>query len=275
METILVPTDFSEVAEKALYYALELARKKNSGLLILNAYTIEYPVSEVAFDVIDEIRRSAKNEAETKLKLLSTKIEQAGSINHELIALEGVPSDIILKTAKNKNSSLIIMGTKGYSTIANQILGSNAVAVIENAQCPVIAVPGNTVFSTIKKITFVTDYEDTEMESIEATIKLASLFGAQVNILHVATEGMLPEGNKAMMKTFMEKINKNTTYSNLSFQILHGVDLEESLDEYLETDPADLLAIYTHRHNFFKRLFRRSAAAHLVNYAAIPVLTFH
>ena len=42
MKNILVPTDFSENAENALYYAIDLAKRENAKIILLNAYQINY-----------------------------------------------------------------------------------------------------------------------------------------------------------------------------------------------------------------------------------------
>ena len=54
MKNILVPTDFSATAERALYYAIELAKKENAKLLLFHAYDINYTSGEIPYNVIEE-----------------------------------------------------------------------------------------------------------------------------------------------------------------------------------------------------------------------------
>ena len=57
MKTILVPIDFSEIADKALNYAIEIAKLTNAKIILFHAYHSPIMISEAAFIMpsLDEI----------------------------------------------------------------------------------------------------------------------------------------------------------------------------------------------------------------------------
>lgn len=275
MKTILVPTDFSKGAEKALYYAIEFAKKENAKLLILNAYSVNYPVAETPLYVVDEIKTAARAEAETKLKSLEAIIQHAGNISAEFHAEEGAPAQVVPGFAKDENVDLIVMGTQGVNSIANRVFGSTAAKVIEKAACPVITVPENCSFHTIKKITYATNYDKQDIRNLKLVTEFAGQLGAQVNILHLADEGMSPYYDKTTMERFMDKINKEIPYSDLTFQVLSSTDATDSFYKYINSNAADLLVLAPQHHTFFERLTGQSLTKKLAIHINIPLMAFH
>jgi nucleotide-binding universal stress UspA family protein len=275
MKTIIVPIDFSENADTALGYAVEFAKKESALLIVLHAYSVNYPSAEVSYSVMEEIRANAKREAEEQLKNNCLKNIKAGDISFTSIAVEGGAVSVVLETAKEKKADLIIMGTKGAGNVLNQIFGSTAAKVIEKASCPVIAIPSNIVYKPIEKITYATDYLNSDLSNLENIVEFAKPFAAQVNILHIANEGQSPEDDKAMMKSFMEKVNNKISYNNTSFQILNGDNIEQVLEDYLESNSADILAMSAHHRDFFDKILGKSITKHMAYYSTIPLMVFH
>ena len=60
INTIFVPTDFSEDADKALKYALELARKAKAKIIVFNSYEIPYSTSGMIVSVTDVLKEDAQ-----------------------------------------------------------------------------------------------------------------------------------------------------------------------------------------------------------------------
>lgn len=61
-----------------------------------------------------------------------------GEIHTELI--EGSPAEAIINVAKTRGSTVIVMGSRGISTIAELVLGSTSHKVTSHAPCPVLIV---------------------------------------------------------------------------------------------------------------------------------------
>jgi nucleotide-binding universal stress UspA family protein len=277
MKTILVPTDFSKNAENALFYAIELAKKEKSKIILLHTYLINYPVSYTSVDLIMEEKKEALEYSEHQLKAESMKITHAGEIAYEYISEESTPIDAILKVAKERKVDLIIMGTKGESNLANAIFGSNTAAVIEKAPCAVIAVPLEASFKAIKKITYATAYNHSDLFALIKVVEMAKLFGAQVNVLHIIETSKLESEReeKQKMKSFMNDANNSADYNNMSYQLLEGESVEEALEKYLDEDSTGMLVLSTHHRGFFRRLFGTSITKYMAYHSTVPLMAFH
>lgn len=275
MKTIIIPIDFSENADIALNYAAEFAKKQNALLIVLHCYSVNYPNAETPYSIIEEIKSDAHKKALFELNNAWLKLAGANAIEHSLIALEGDPKHVILDLAKEKNADLIIMGTKGAGSVLNQIFGSTAAKIIEKAACPVITVPSGTIVRLPQKITYATDYHDSDFLNLKSLVELAKLFSAQVNILHIANEGHSPQDDKTVLENFMKKVNSRIDYNNLSFQILTGENIEEVLERYLEDNATDLLVMSAHHRDFIDKILGKSVTKQMAYHSIVPLMAFH
>jgi nucleotide-binding universal stress UspA family protein len=136
-EHILVPTDFSEISQRALEYAKSVATRGNSELLLVH---VNPPISlitppEAAW--IDESEVVGRQEEQ---------LEQSGAAlrsegyRAEAISLTGPLYDELLSTIKHYKVDLIVLGTHGKSGVERLLLGSDAEAVLRHAPCPVLSV---------------------------------------------------------------------------------------------------------------------------------------
>lgn len=275
MKTILVPTDFSDNADNALYYAIELAKKENDKIILLHAYHIDYSNPAVPLDFTLEVKNNALSDSENQLKETSLKISYAGKIEFDCLSVEGDPLESILSTINNKNIDIVIMGTKGQTDFLGAIFGSVTAKVIEKATCPVIAVPAEATFKDIKKITYATAYNYSDVYALKKVVEIAKLFNAQVEILHVTDKANSQIFEKDLMKTFMDDVNHKIQYSNMSFQIYDGDNVEEALEEYIENDSTSILVMSAHQRGFFDKLFGKSVTKHMAYHSSVPLMAFH
>src|SRR5205085_5475679 len=98
-------------------------------------------------------------------------------------------------------------------------------------------------------------------------------FKAQINVLHISAGQTLDEKN--LLKNFMDKVNSKIPYFNLSFQLLNGDDIEEKIEEYLEQDSCNLLAMSTHERSLMEKLFGKSVTKKMAYHTKIPLMVFH
>ena len=139
--TILFPTDFSQGARAAMDYALSLARDYQAKLILL--YVIQdisiaewyIPSSLSAADLVEDMQKSATAEME---KWGAEAAARVSSI--ERLVVRGVPFVEIIRTAKEKNADLIVIGTHGRTGIDHMLFGSTAEKVVRKSPGPVLTV---------------------------------------------------------------------------------------------------------------------------------------
>lgn len=276
MKTILVPTDFSDNADNALYFAIELAKKQNAKLVLIHAFQLPIVVAAVPYDIINNEKLELKKEAENNLKAQCLKIKHSGNLTYEYILEEGDAVDVILKHAKEKKADIIIMGTKGASGLKAVLFGSITESVIEKTELPVLAIPNKTKFSTpIKTITFATNYNLNEIESIKKLIEIAVVLESKIKILHITDEDITNEHEVNLMNKFMKLVNSEITFKPITFQIIHGKNITQQLLNLISSGNTDMLVLSTHYKNFMKNLLEKNITKQVVLKTTIPIVAFH
>ena len=278
--TILFPTDFSKAAEHAFVYALKLADKLNASITTVHVYqlpvmrgvhlpnTMKSVYDSITFETFDNYRDS--------IPYLRELAEQnnMGHIHcdHALVqaSKHGVVRAIVT-TADTRNADFIVMGTTGASGLKEAFLGSVAAEVLENSNCPVLAVPDKAEFDgKLDRIAFATGYQEQDKSTLETTIRFANLFDATVFCVHVdiAHTEQITHG----MDRFMADVKSK---ENVVVEVLDGLNIEESLAEFIDRNQIDILAMRIKKRSFIQELFSYSMTKKMTNHLRVPVLGLH
>ncbi|HHT9159978.1 MAG: universal stress protein [Planctomycetota bacterium] len=140
LKKILCPIDFSACSIHALSYAIDLSIKNKASLYLI--YVMETHVND-ARDILKQIDLLLDDTQIDNLKirlisLIPDNIQK--SITIETIVVKGIPYVEIVKTSKDKQIDLIVMGTHGRTGLEHILIGSVAQRVIQKAPCPVFSI---------------------------------------------------------------------------------------------------------------------------------------
>ena len=134
---VLVATDGSEQAMKAVERALELAEKQGAVVTLMS-------VAYYAKDYFDEMPANIQEKLEAEAQALLGKakaIFDAKNIKVETVMEAGlVPANNIIRRAEEGKFDRIIMGSTGRTGIKKILMGSTAAKVVANAPCEVTVV---------------------------------------------------------------------------------------------------------------------------------------
>ena len=140
IETILVPTDFSEHSERALETALHFARKLDTGIYLLHSYRIPVrPVTVYDLTFPESLWREIHEAAARKLEACAARVRAEGLAVESELTLEAAPEAILSLLAKDE-AQLVVMGTHGAGGLRRLVLGSVAQRIVVEAPCPVVTV---------------------------------------------------------------------------------------------------------------------------------------
>jgi nucleotide-binding universal stress UspA family protein len=128
LSKILVAVDGSESAEKALKYAVQLAKKHKAKVTLLNVG--ESKLFGFKPEVAREVGEHILSDAAAKVKglKLNTQLEF------------GNPAETLIEVAEKGNYDLIVVGSRGLSSVKRFFLGSVSDDVSHHAKCSVLIV---------------------------------------------------------------------------------------------------------------------------------------
>jgi nucleotide-binding universal stress UspA family protein len=138
---ILVPTDFSDSARHALTYGTSFAREYEAELLLLHVVeTVAAPYASDLFPVpMAEVFEEMSSYAREELEKLAVEARGRGVAVRTLVA-QGKPSLEIIRTAREENADMIVLGTHGKGMLDQALFGSTTERVVRKAPCPVLSV---------------------------------------------------------------------------------------------------------------------------------------
>ncbi len=138
LDLLLVATDFSTDAARALEEAKFFARAFDSRLHLLHAFSLPDTFVDKWTYPLEMIER-ARDEADKRLQDLRDQV--ANSIPEVTAEVrDGRPADVILTRAKELSADMIVMGTRGTTGLDYFVLGSVAERTLRRAECPVLVV---------------------------------------------------------------------------------------------------------------------------------------
>jgi len=152
---ILVASDYTELSDNAVITASEICRKQKATLTLLHVVK-DAPASVQDFEYnpplnyLKEMKAAAKGE----LRHLGDKIRDKYKIPVDEIVAYGEVVKEILKSIKEVNPDLVLIGTHGASGFRRFFIGSTAYRVIKHTNLPVMTIPGTGDWTTFRNILF-------------------------------------------------------------------------------------------------------------------------
>lgn len=255
MNNILVPTDFSENAYKALKYGVNLFAEEECAFHLLHTYTPSiYDSNSMLYSnhsVNDEYRltrlKSLKKIIDRIKKDVPTKKQ-----SFEIVLSSNLLQEEIKDQVKAKGIDLIIMGTQGATGAAKILLGTHTIKTIREAVCPVLAIPGNYKFTIPNNILFPSNFESNfSAEDLQMITDIAENFGSKVHILHVMKKGSTKSEQGEAVKAL------TSHFKNVSptFHLIKDQTVQQGIFHFQKKNPVDLLVMLRHKHSFLYNLF--------------------
>lgn len=272
INAILIPTDFSEIAMNALSYAVSFAKKCNAQVHIFHAKQI--PVADPAFPAeayqlyVDELAKTEKE----GFANLEEKVLKPSGITYSFHSTTGFVADEIHHYAEENQIDLIVMGTKGASGLAEMLIGTNTASLIGKSQIPVLVIPPTSTYKELSSILYATDFNEPEFPAFSRLMFIAELYDAKITVMHNKTEYdhyFNVEGN------FFNRNMANFSYKNIEMVSREKKDVTDSIHQWLEEHPTDMVVMAKHNRSFFDRLFHRSLSKKMAYHTKIPLLVLN
>jgi nucleotide-binding universal stress UspA family protein len=272
---ILVTTDFSLNSKAAIQFAANFSNQiKGAELIFYSAVEMMQPASwNLSFYkkyVTEEKNRLTKDLEKFVKSALGANKKALLGCKYMIDFTQSTEQAIIEYAAKSK-CQFICIATNGAGVL-RKLMGTHTSYLVNHSTVPVMAIPSKYKTVAIKKITYVSDFENLVQE-LNKVAKLGGLLKAQTEALHYAHMGAnYPETIK---KT---KVFAKPAYTGVKFNILETnieYSLVERLTKYIGKQHPDLIILFTRqKKGFFEQLFLPSKAAELTFSTKIPTLIY-
>lgn len=142
INTILVPTDFSEASRQALQYACMLADASGASLEVFHAVETPYVTGgymelyATPPDLLEQVEHAAQRELERTLTPEQVDRYRARFV----LRVGGAAREILAYVRDHPGIDLIVMATHGRGGVARLMMGSVTDKVLRSAPCPVLTV---------------------------------------------------------------------------------------------------------------------------------------
>ena len=189
---ILLPVDFSERASHTVRFAVPVAERFHSEIVLLHVLPPHYEFGSVEMgsailsDLIVERRRAAGQQIHDFLSA------ELSHLPVRRLLLEGDPAHEIVECARREQCGLIMMPTHGYGPFRRMLLGSVTAKVLHDAECPVwttahLEAPAAGP-AALKRILCAVDLKAGSAHALEWSARLAAEFAAALTLVHAIVE---------------------------------------------------------------------------------------
>ena len=272
MQPIVVAVDFSNTSVHAIEYAIPLANKLKSDIILvwvdkINSGESFYP------DTSTENRNEAKKRFDDILRLYAKKMGKTLKMEYKL--RKGKVFHEVDTLAKTLGAMLIITGTHGISGFEEFWIGSNAFRIVTYASCPVITVRLDfEAKKSIDRIIVPIDGSAETIQKLPFLTRLAKLFKSEIHV--VATHSSHLNSIQRIAEKYVQM-----SIGYLQANELHCVedsiisnDVTKALLQYALNVRGDLVAIMTEQETPANILLG-AQAQQMINQSAIPILSIH
>lgn len=266
MKKILVPTDFSDTANKAAEMAAAIAKKTDARIYLLHVINLlEYGgEDETAKQLF--VMKLVKKKMDALIKKPFFKgVNVVVALQYDLVY------DQIFRNAREHEIDLIVMGTHGSSGVKELFLGSNTQKIVRMAKCPVLTVKELPKSFEFDNMVFASDFSVEAQKAFWEISEFAALYKSKIHLLRVCTVSDFEHTDIAIER--MEKFAKKAHLKDYTVNIYNSNFIESGIIGFSNSIGANLISIGTHGRTGFDLLISGSKTEKVVNHSNIPILS--
>ena len=254
--TLLVPHDFTSVADNALQYALKMANPMQANVELLH--------------VVKGSSGTSKAKAEFEKVVSKLQNVPAGVEVNFHIKSGSIFTDIA-DMANELHSSLIIMGTHGSKGIQQKMFGSFALKVITSTHVPFLVVQADSSPMDLSRIVVPLDESQESLQIEQVTTGIAQIFKSEV---HILTEKKVDSNLKLKVAVHSGLLSKQFKMADVAYHsqvLIKENGFSTDIASYAGENNANLIAFAYHSDSLLPQ-FDTFAQSVITNKMSVPVL---
>jgi len=272
MQPIVIAIDFSNTSIHAVEYAIPLANKLKSDIILIWVDKL-VPSEGLYTDLTNESRIEAKKRFDDLTERYGKHLEKGLKLEYKL--RKGKIHNEVDNLARNVGAALVISGAHGSSGFEEFWIGSNAFKIVTYATCPVITVRQDfPVKKELERILVPIDSSAETLQKLPFISKLAALFNAEVHMVvthysHLKSIQKVAENYATQAETYLRKHKITTIRENIV-----SSNITKAVIELAVNKKVDLISIMTEQETPANILLGPHAQQ-LVNQSPIPIISIH
>lgn len=287
---ILVLTDFSASAGKALESALAVAHEHEANVHLLHVLVPHVNPLQRMLKLKAEILTELETEARRRMHQDLDQYD-LGKLHAEIVVRQAPsPTPAILEYARAHNLDLLVMGSHGQGDETAFEVGSTAERVVRRAPCPVLTVPKEASLAAASEPCFLAPFDLSQHSerALAHAVELAREAGAHLDIVHIvdyrplssiygAVGAAVPDAVPDIESSLVEEMKQvadrvRAEGIDATAHVEHGPPAAYIIDAVAQRD-IDLIVQASHGRTGMKRFLLGSTAERVLREAACPVLT--
>ena len=276
MKRILVPTDFSTTAEKAFRFALDLATRAKSTIILYHTYI----PAESTFIGSEKTRKQYNTQSEANIVKRLQRLKKKVTGDSTDVAVSTIVGrspliNNILGFAEHNHIDLIVMGTQGSSGLKKTIIGSVAAKVIEKSDLSVLLIPAKYELEKPGQFVFATNYGASDKQALTLVDALAKLYNAEITVLHflsVYETESEKEKERNDFDNYACSLQRVFNESKMKFHMLERSSVIETMETLDKKFPYDIMAMVRRKKTFLEKFFIKSFTKNMAYITAKPLL---
>ncbi len=283
MKKILVPSDLSVIAERGLTLAVEIAKRSEATISLVN-FT-RHPFGKT-FTAMGDVNSKVDTEGELfnlqliqlnkdKLDALVAKYS-SDDVEIEASIVDEEFKDGVDEYLHRENIDLVVMGTSGEENATEAFTGNHTEQVIKISRCPVLSVRDGFHVEDFNNIVLAINVIKDNAHINDALNTLADLavcFDAHIHLVHVRDRAT--DYSSLNLQNYFTEMAERAGLINYSVTIYEAEDQAAGVIEFARNVEAGLIAVIKNSTEGVFRIFSNHFSDRLVKEVGRPVFTFN
>ena len=285
MKKILVATDFSPHADRALAHALELAKLFSAGLELFSSGYIPAPaLAAVSLGMAPGLIGQARSETAQKVETLAATLRARGFEAASSTSTEE-PAAAITERAAELGADLVAVGTRGHTGLAHVLLGSVAERVAQLARAAVLTAHADSPApAPYRSVLVPTDFSPDSDAAVAWARALVARTSGRLVLLHaydlpsIAVTGSgfaVASVEKALADSARQKLGElRESLSGIQVEtVISAAQPDPAIFEAIERMHADAVVMGTRGRTGLAHVLMGSTAERVIRRAHVPVIS--
>ena len=271
MKIIIVPTDFTDIAERAYPIAASIASKTDSKIVFHhNVPTL------LLWDIMTDEEKQQHSDIQTETREAAAELDAIIARSEfkntpcDKRITYGITYEQIMTTAKRMDATLIVMGSHRNIPGGRSFIDSTIQKVLHGTNCPVLTINDLQETTSWNKMLVPLSFNEDVHHAFHDIHDFALRMQSVVHLLYINRPDRFKE------TSFVEKQMKDFTshYPDLKFELglLDSLDVEAGIMEYVARTKPDYIAMVTHDHKRHPK-YLLSTTETIAYHASIPLIT--